>query len=85
MAKPQPSKRKKWIMFVTTSLMSGCFLLLGLLFSGTAQRGYWWVPVAFLSIYTAFFMCIGVNQVTFSTLQGKLIETTRRVSWRAAR
>jgi len=70
--------RKKWILFLTTSLMSICILLLGLLFSGATQQHYWWIPVAFLTIYTAFFMCIGVNQVTFNTLQGKLVETTSR-------
>ena len=70
--------RKKWILFLTTSLMSACFLLLGVLFTNGTQQRNWWLPLAFLSIYTAFFMCIGVNQITFNTLQGKLVKTTSR-------
>ena len=70
--------KKKWIMLLTTSLMSGCFLLLASLFSGLIAQDRFWTPIVFLTIYTAFFMSIGVNQITFNTVQGKLVQTTIR-------
>ena len=69
--------KKKWAVISMTSLMSVLFLLLTwLFFMGFAQRT--WMPAAFLIIYAAFFMCIGVNTLAFTTLQGKLVETTKR-------
>lgn len=69
--------KKKWAVVVMTSLMSGLFLLLtGLFFMGFAQRP--WMPAAFLVIYASFFMCIGVNTLAFTTLQGKLVEANKR-------
>jgi hypothetical protein len=69
--------KKKWAVLVMTSLMSGLFLLLTwLFFMGFARQG--WMPFVFLVIYASFFMCIGVNTLAFTTLQGKLVETTRR-------
>jgi len=71
--------RKKWVVFRTTSLMSGLFLLLMWLFSqDLAERRTSWLPLVFLVIYGTFFTCIGVNQVAFVTVQGKLVEVTRR-------
>ncbi|MCA9123061.1 MAG: MFS transporter [Planctomycetaceae bacterium] len=71
--------QKKWMVFGTTALMSGLFLLLTwLFFMGFAARKAAWMPIAFLIIYAAFFTCIGLNQLAFTTLQGKLVEANRR-------
>ncbi|MBP90733.1 MAG: hypothetical protein CMJ64_29150 [Planctomycetaceae bacterium] len=69
--------RKKWAVFTTTTLMSALFLgLTWLFFAGFAHS--MWMPAAFLVIYALFFMCIGINQLAFTTVQGKLVETTKR-------
>lgn len=71
--------QKKWMVFGTTALMSALFLLLtGLFFMGFAESKPAWLPFAFLIIYAAFFTCIGVNTLAFTTLQGKLVEVNRR-------
>ncbi len=71
--------QKKWLVFGSTALMSTLFLLLTwLFFMGYAERKAVWMPFAFLIIYAAFFVCIGVNQLAFTTLQGKLVEPNRR-------
>ena len=71
--------QKKWLVFGSTALMSALFLLLTwLFFMGFAERKVAWMPFAFLIIYAAFFVCIGVNQLAFTTLQGKLVEPNRR-------
>ncbi|MBC8353256.1 MAG: MFS transporter [Planctomycetes bacterium] len=71
--------RKKWLVFGSTGLMSALFLLLTwLFFMGYAERKAAWMPFAFLIIYAAFFVCIGLNQLAFTTLQGKLVEPNRR-------
>ncbi len=69
--------RKKHILFMASALMSALFLVLSLLFTQTGNLGLW-MPAAFLTIYLAFFVCVGINQVAFSTLQGKLIATPLR-------
>ena len=69
--------RKKWAVVGMTSLMSALFLLLTWLFAmGFVQQV--WMPAAFLAIYASFFICIGINTLAFTTLQGKLVETTKR-------
>jgi MFS family permease len=71
--------QKMWMVFGTTALMSVLFLLLTwLFFMGFAERRTAWLPVTFLVIYAVFFVCIGLNQVAFATLQGKLVEVNRR-------
>ena len=71
--------RKKWVVFGTTTLMSALFLLLTwFFFMGFAERKVAWLPFVFLIIYAAFFVCIGINQLAFTTLQGKLVEANRR-------
>lgn len=37
-----------------------------------------WLPYLFLAMYAAFFLLYGLYQLTFGTLQGKLIRPTRR-------
>jgi len=69
--------KKKWAVVGMTSLMSALFLLLTwCFFMGFAHRS--WMPAAFLVIYASFFMCIGINTLAFTTLQGKLVEVTKR-------
>ncbi len=71
--------RKKWLVFTTTALMSGLFLALTWLFyMGFAEQKLAWMPLAFLAIYFVFFVCIGINQLAFTTLQGKLVRADRR-------
>jgi hypothetical protein len=41
-------------------------------------RGANWMPLAFLVVYAMFFISTGVNQLSFNTLQGKLVEAARR-------
>ncbi|MCB9938853.1 MAG: MFS transporter [Planctomycetaceae bacterium] len=71
--------QKKWLVFGTTAMMSALFLLLTwLFFMGFAERKAAWMPIAFLIIYAAFFVCIGLNQLAFTTLQGKLVVANQR-------
>jgi MFS family permease len=70
--------RKKWALLIATGFMSLLFLALSFLFYGFSRDARWWVPVVFLVIYAVFFMCVGLTQLAFSTLQGKLVPTTRR-------
>ena len=71
--------RKKWSLALSTGCTAVLFLSLSALFyTGLAVQGLWWMPLAFLVIYGASFACIGVNQLAFNTLQGKLVEVTRR-------
>jgi hypothetical protein len=37
-----------------------------------------WAPAAFLILYGLFFACTGLHQLSFQTLQGKLVHATRR-------
>lgn len=71
--------QKKWMVFGTTAMMSALFLLLTWLFyMRFAEQKAAWMPIAFLIIYAAFFTCIGLNQLAFTTLQGKLVRANRR-------
>jgi hypothetical protein len=69
---------KKLIFCLTTTLIAALMLAMAALFAFADRPYAWWVPAIFLLLYTTFFVCIGVNHLAFNTLQGKLIETTRR-------
>jgi predicted MFS family arabinose efflux permease len=45
-------------------------------FGGSGRSG--WMTVCFLALYAVFFMAVGLNQLSFSTLQGKLIPVNQR-------
>jgi predicted MFS family arabinose efflux permease len=62
----------------TTALMTFCFLGLTSLWLIPALAGARLAPVAYLALYALFFAAIGVNQLVYNTLQGKLIRPTRR-------
>jgi hypothetical protein len=70
--------KKKWAVAACTLVMAASFLLLAGVWSLYGGSGHWWVSIAFLSLYTVFFICNGVNQLSVSTLQGKLIRTRSR-------
>jgi hypothetical protein len=70
--------RKKWSLFSTTVCMAVTFFGLSSLFRFDRQTHGRWLPLAFLVLYAIFFTAIGVNQLSFNTLQGKLIPVNRR-------
>lgn len=70
--------RKKWALFVCSSLMSASFLGMSAMWFVTAGTRLWWVPAAFLFFYALFFASTGVNMLSFGTLQGKLVQATWR-------
>lgn len=75
----QAAPYKSRMLLSTTLTMAFCFLLLAILWLVTGgDEGIWWLPIAFLVCYGAFFAAMGVNQLVFSTTQGKLVEITRR-------
>ena len=58
--------------------MGICFLALSLWWQIKPAEAANWFIVAFLVVYTIFFVCSGLNQVAFGTLQGKLIAAKLR-------
>lgn len=71
-------RRKKWALFVCTSLMMLSLLALSGIWASRGTSWAGWMPLAFLATYALFFMSTGVNQMSFNTLQGKLVEAARR-------
>src|SRR5688572_21450401 len=65
--------RKKWSLLLTTVCMALTFFGLASLFLFDRQKHGSWLPWAFLVLYAIFFIAIGVNQLAFNTLQGKLV------------
>ena len=79
----QHMPRKKWAMVTTALLMAVPFVILSPLWLGLGhfevqRANTWWLPVVFLLLYGFFFSMTGLNQLSFSTLQGKLIQANRR-------
>ena len=72
------TRRKKWALTICTTMMSVVFLLLSTIWLATGNASYGWMSPAFMALYALFFISTGVNQLSFSTLQGKLIGVTRR-------
>jgi len=71
-------RKKKWAMACCTFLMACSFLSLSIIWLVSGDVCHWWNPGVFLAIYALFFMSVGVNQISFVTLQGKLIRVTHR-------
>lgn len=71
-------KIKKWALAAATILMGICFLMLSLVWWLSGGTPSWWLPIVFLVIYGVFFSSVGINQLVFSTMIGKLIWTQRR-------
>lgn len=70
--------QKRWGVFVCTLCMALVFFALSTMWrmQGTVARG--WMPVLFLTCYFVFFVVTGINNLSFDTLQGKLIHAARR-------
>lgn len=70
--------QKKWAFVGTTTTMVFLFLTITSiwLIPGLAQSRY--AALIYLVLYALFFMAIGVNQLAFNTLQGKLIRVRSR-------
>jgi MFS family permease len=71
-------RRKKWSLLASTLLMGLPFLALGALWAAFGSGAAAWLPAVFLALYFVFFAMVGVNQVVFNTLQGKLVRPERR-------
>jgi len=71
-----PKKQRAFM--ATTAAMTLCFLGMTSLWliPGLTQNRY--SPVIFLVLYALFFSAIGVNQLAYNTIQGKLIQANRR-------
>ncbi len=72
------AKRKKWMLFFAPMLLSLPFITLSTVWFSVDQKKQWWMPVLFLVCYFFFFCMNGINQLSFSTVQGKLIRAFRR-------
>jgi hypothetical protein len=71
-----PQKRSAVI--VCTLWMATMFFVLAGMWWIAGTMVPWWMPLVFLSCYAMFFVATGINNVSFGTLQGKLIHATRR-------
>ncbi|MEA1951540.1 MAG: MFS transporter [Planctomycetota bacterium] len=71
-------RRKKLALAVCALLMSIPFGVLAATCWATHDRYPAWMVALFLSLYFSFFCIGGIYQLSFGTLQGKLIRTTRR-------
>lgn len=70
--------KKKTMLARFSILMGICFLVLASLWLLPKQQLGVAFPYIFLTIYTVFFICSGLNVLSFGTLQGKVIPTTLR-------
>ena len=71
-----PKKQRAFM--ATTASMTLCFLGLTGLWLVPGAAGHALAAVIFLALYGLFFAAIGVNQLAYNTIQGKLIRPTRR-------
>src|SRR4051812_29640118 len=71
-----PKKQRAFM--ATTASMTICFLGLTSLWLIPGLVGHKFAAVIFLVLYGLFFAAIGVNQLAYNTIQGKLIQPTRR-------
>jgi predicted MFS family arabinose efflux permease len=70
--------KKQWAFMITTASMTLCFLGLTGLWLVPGLAGHALAALLFLVLYALFFAAIGVNQLAYNTIQGKLIRPTRR-------
>jgi hypothetical protein len=71
-------RRKHWALFGTSLGMSVPFFILAGTWTYLDGQATAWLPWLFLFLYGCFFAMTGLNQLTFGTVQGKLIRTNRR-------
>ncbi len=71
-------RKKKRAFIATTAAMSLCFLGLTSLWLIPGLAGHSLAAVIFLALYGVFFWAMGVNNLAYNTIQGKLIRPTWR-------
>lgn len=71
-----PLKRK--LVGVGALLMAAPFLIMAGLLCVPGSVGSVWLPAVFLVLYLFFFSMVGLNQLAFRTITGKLISANRR-------
>ncbi len=76
--KLRDSRLKKRGLFATSLLMSVPFLVLAVLWYSVKNKHQPAMTVAFLGLYLTFFAFNGLMQMSFGTVQGKLIRPDRR-------
>ena len=64
---------KKWSLVATSVAMAACFALLAAAWGPLQARRPELLASVFLVVYAAFSAIIGVNQLVFAALQGKLV------------
>jgi hypothetical protein len=69
---------KKWALAAFALLIGVPYLLLAGVWLGMAGEGPAWIAGLFMVLYFGFFVFYGLYQVSFGTVQGKLIRPTRR-------
>ncbi|TXT36428.1 MAG: hypothetical protein FD138_989 [Planctomycetota bacterium] len=72
------ARRKKWSLFGTAIGLGIPLLVLATLWLMLDDKQQAWLPAVFLFLYLVFFVSSGLNQLSFGTLQGKLIRADRR-------
>ena len=70
--------KKKYAFIATTSAMALAFAGLTAIFVVPGMMQHAATPWLYLTLYSLFFMAVGVNHLAYNTLQGKLIRVTRR-------
>lgn len=70
--------QKKWAMLICAACMALCFGTLSLIWQFTGQEPRRWMAPTFLAIYGVFFVSTGIYNMTFTTVQGKLVQINRR-------
>ena len=71
-------KLKKKALWLSSTLMGMCFLMLAVFWWSTDGENRSWWPWLFLTIYALFFAATGCNQLLFNTLTGKLVVAQQR-------
>jgi MFS family permease len=70
--------RKKWALVATSLAMAGCFAVLAVAWGPLQASRPDLLAVLFLVVYAIFSSVIGINQLVFAALQGKLISPGHR-------
>jgi len=71
-------RKKKWALALFAALLGGPYLGLAWLWRQYGGQKTLWMAGAFLALHFVFFVFYGLYQVSFGTIQGKLIRPTRR-------
>lgn len=72
------ARRKKWTLMTSSLVMAVPFLILSGIWIAIDDKRQPWLPFTFLILYLFFFSAVGINQLAFGTIQGKLIRADRR-------